>query len=216
MKLFIYGAGAHGRIALDVARAAGHEDIAFVDDAPERRGQRLDGVAIASGRALEDAQGAYGVVIAIGKPSVRLAIAARLAAQGARFVNLVHPSVVLFPTVRLGVGNILSPGVVLDTGVEVRDHCLVNPMVLLGHDCVIEDGVTISGGAVVGGRSVVARGAFLCLGARLAPRVRVGEGAIVGAASLVMKDVPPAVVATGVPARPTFPADASFDWSKVL
>jgi acetyltransferase-like isoleucine patch superfamily enzyme len=38
-------------------------------------------------------------------------------------------------------------------------------------------------------------------GAIILPKVKIGDGSIIGAGSLVSKDIPPKVVAAGVPAR---------------
>ncbi len=48
---------------------------------------------------------------------------------------------------------------------------------------------------------IIRRGAGIGLNASLLPGVEIGEGAIVGAGSVVTKDVPPGSVALGVPAR---------------
>lgn len=48
---------------------------------------------------------------------------------------------------------------------------------------------------------VVEAGAFIGAGVMLLPGVTVGAGAVVGARSLVADDIPPGVVAAGVPAK---------------
>ena len=48
---------------------------------------------------------------------------------------------------------------------------------------------------------VVKRGASVGAGAILCPGVSVGEGALVGAGSVVTKDVPPHTIVAGNPAR---------------
>ena len=44
--------------------------------------------------------------------------------------------------------------------------------------------------------------AWVCADAFIGPNVRVGEGAVVGAAAVVMRDVPPWQIVVGNPARP--------------
>ncbi len=51
------------------------------------------------------------------------------------------------------------------------------------------------------GKVVIKRGAYIGVNAIILPGVTVGEGAIVGAGSVVTKDVPPLSVAAGNPAR---------------
>ena len=51
----------------------------------------------------------------------------------------------------------------------------------------------------------IGNSAWIAAGAFLAPGVRVGEGAVVGAYSVVTKDVPPWMVCAGNPCRPLKP-----------
>lgn len=55
--------------------------------------------------------------------------------------------------------------------------------------------------AEVGGPVVIERYAYLGSGSVVLPGVTVGEGAVVGAASVVTKDVPPYCLVAGAPAR---------------
>lgn len=218
MRVFIYGAGAHGRIVLDILRAlGGHDEISFVDDAPKLAGTRLSGVPVVGSDVLRrQPDGDWAVVIAIGKSPTRLAIAARLETLGAHFTSAIHPGALILPSAKVGAGCVIGPGAVIDTGVVLGEHCIVNPNVLVGHDSRIGRGVTFAGGVVMGSRVEVGEGAFLCLGADIVPRVKIGAGTIIGAGALVMKDIPDRVVAAGSPARPVFPVDDKFDWAKVL
>ncbi len=52
------------------------------------------------------------------------------------------------------------------------------------------------------GAVIIGKDAFLGVGATVMPGVRIGEGAIVGAGTLVLKDIPPWTIAVGVPAKP--------------
>ncbi len=48
---------------------------------------------------------------------------------------------------------------------------------------------------------VLREGVFLGSGVTVAPGVSIGEGSFVGIGSVVTKDIPPGVVAAGMPAR---------------
>ena len=89
-------------------------------------------------------------------------------------------------------------------------------LALLAGHCVLEDGAYIGPGARMGGRVAIGRAAFISTGVTLAPRVRVGDGAVIGAGAVVVDNIPPAVLAYGVPARVARPVDDTFDHGRLL
>ena len=214
-RCFIVGAGAQGRVVLDVWRAARPDaNIAFVDDDPAMHGRRILGAEVTAGI---DSLGGIDaeVVLALGNNDVRLALAARLDGK-VRFAVVVHPSAVVMPTATIDAGTVVFAGAIVNTDARLGAHVIVNSGAIVEHDCVLEDGVNVSPGARMGGRVTIRRGAFVATGATLAPRVEVGASAIVGAGAVVVRDVPERTIVYGVPARAAGVVDASFDWRRLL
>ncbi len=217
MKAFIFGAGAHGRIALDILRVqGGWSSIAFVDENRDAWGAEINGARVVGGLDALEGETDYGVVIAIGKPPTRLAIADRLEAKGIPFLNAIHPAATIMPSVRLGRGLIVSPGVVIDTDAQIGDHAIFNAGCIVEHDDVVGRGATLSPAVHLAGRVTLGAGVFVGIGTNVVPRVTIGDGSIVAAGSMVAKDVPPRVMVMGNPARMVWAVDEKFDWSKLL
>jgi UDP-perosamine 4-acetyltransferase len=219
MKAFIFGAGAQGRVVLDTLRAqGGYESIAFLDDDPAVWGKQINGVPVAGN--LEQVRGlpqaAYGVIVALGDPIKRLAVARKVREHGSAMLNAIHPSAVIMASARLGQGNAIEPLAVLSANVTVADCTIVNTCAIIEHDTVIAEGATIGSGAMVGGRCRIERAAFICASAVILPRVVVGAGSIVAAGSIVTHDVPDGVLVMGAPARTKERVGADFDWTRVL
>jgi acetyltransferase EpsM len=217
MKTYIVGAGAHGRVTVDILRAAGSTNLAFIDDSLNLRGKSVAGVAVEGGidhlfAHLDNA----GVVVAIGKPPARAAIVSRLTERGADFINAIHPSALVMPSATLGTGNILGPLAIVETNARLGNHCLVNANVLVAHDGKVGNCVNLAPGVLLGGRVTVHDQAFIAIGARVLPRLTVGFGAIVGATALVTNDVPERVMVVGSPAKLAWAVNDEFDWSKLL
>lgn len=121
----------------------------------------------------------------------------------------VHPSVVLIGDVIIGARCYVGAGAVLrgDYGrIELRaeanlqDNCVVHS--LTDFDCVMEERSHIGHGAVIHGCRI-GHDALIGMNAVVLDRAVVGAYAIVGAMSLVKMggEIPPKVLATGVPAR---------------
>jgi sugar O-acyltransferase (sialic acid O-acetyltransferase NeuD family) len=217
MEIFIVGAGAHGRVVLDILRDAGEESIRFADDGQQLWGQQVNGATVVSFQeTLEREPGSIGFVVSLGRPLVRLALCGRIRGRGHVLLNAIHPRAVVEPSAAMGTGNMISANAVVNSNARLGDSVLVNTMTIVEHDCVVEDGVSLSARTCLSGKASVGRGAFLCAGVLVLPRVHIGAEAVIGAGSVVTADVPEKTLALGYPARAIKRIDESFDWSRVL
>ena len=117
------------------------------------------------------------------------------------FAPLVHPSANLAATVHVGEGVFVSMGVTIGSGVRLEDFCAVNRAVSIGHDTTIGKYSLIGPGATVAGSTVIGERVNVSMAANIFHCLRIGDFSVIGAAALVNKDVPPGVVAYGVPAK---------------
>ena len=212
----VVGAGAQGRVVLETWRAMDPgAEFLVVDDDVQRHGTELEGAKIVGAVATLASLGGD-VILALGHNELRLALAATWSDRGVRWGTAVHPSAVVSPTAQLGGGTVVLPRAVLHTGARVGAHVIVNTGVIVEHDCVLEDGCSISPGACMAGRVSIGRGAFVGVGVTIAPRTRIGDGAVVGAGAVVVSDIPPRVLAVGVPARVVRESLDGFDFKRLL
>jgi len=128
---------------------------------------------------------------------------AQVAALGVPFGRLVHPRATLAPSVRVGEGAVIQAGAIVGAHTTLGDHVMINRGALIGHHSTLEDYVTVQPGANIGGATRIGARAYIALGAQVLDRRVVGEGALVGAGSLVTRDVEPNTQVMGVPAKAT-------------
>jgi len=219
MTWAVFGAGAQGRLTIELLRAlAPAAEAVLVDDDPAHVCERAPDVpVIARGELARRVDLATArVVVALGDNRARMQVAEELAAAGATFGILVHPSAFVSPSATLGPGTVVFPGALVQSQASLGEHVIVNTGAIVEHDCVIANGASLSPGCRTGGRALVGLGAFLGVGVTLAPRVSVGDRTIVGAGAVVVADLPPDVVAYGVPARVVRPLDPASDWRRLL
>lgn len=123
--------------------------------------------------------------------NIHLKIIARFLSQVARFLTgiEIHP------------GATIGKRFFIDHGMGV----VIGETTVIGDDCHLYQGVTLGGvgtGECVGKRHpTLANNVMISAGAKIIGDVTIGDNSIVGASSVVLKDVPPNCTVVGVPGR---------------
>jgi sugar O-acyltransferase (sialic acid O-acetyltransferase NeuD family) len=206
VNLYIVGAGGLGREVLEYARDAfrGDEVIqiaGFLDDNPKAL-EGLEADARVLGPVAEAIPGPDDrFVLAVANPRTRRALTGILAARGARFLSVIHPSAWISPTARLGEGCVVCPFAFVGAGARLGPHVVLNTYASVGHDADVGEGCVFSPYAVVNGNVVLGPDVFMGTQAVVILGRRVGARAKIAAGSVVTQAVPEDALAAGNPAR---------------
>ena len=207
--LVVFGAGGHGRVVADAARAAGLDLLGFLDDGRDDANPAPLPPGGPGGTATEapllDAADprlkAAVFIVAIGDNDVRLRIARRLAGEGRTLHSVVHPDATVSPTATLDGGTYVGARAVVGPGAAVGTAALINTAAVVEHDGRVGPGAHVAPGAVLGGTVRVGEGALVGLGARVLPGLEIGASAVVGAGAVLTRDAEAGRRYVGVPAR---------------
>ncbi len=206
-RILIVGAGGFGREVAHWARDAwpGHADriAGFLSADADVLAGHAGALPVLGDPASFALEPGDAVLLAIGIPGVRRRIAEKLAARGATFLTLVHPTAVVAPTARLGPGTIVCPHAVVSDAARLGRCVLVNYHASLAHDASAGDFAVLSPYATLAGGATVADDVFLGLHASVGPGVAIGPRSKVAANSCALADVPPDSLVHGVPGRIT-------------
>jgi UDP-N-acetylbacillosamine N-acetyltransferase len=204
-SLFIVGAGGHGKVIADAARAAGRRVLGFFDARAEFRGSTILGLPVIVGDSADlarrCAEASAAAVLGIGDNRRRAALFAELCGLGVPITSVIHPSAVVAPSVEVGAGVVALAGAIVNPDTRVEDGAILNTGVRVDHDSVIGAHVHLSPGVALGGTVRIGEGTHLGVGVSVRNNVTIGTWSTVGVGAVVIADVPDRVVAYGVPAR---------------
>lgn len=204
-ELWILGAGGHGVVVADAARAmARWSDIAFFDDrwpAVEEVGEWPVRGTVSALRERIAGQDGVQVVVAVGDNRQRLALTRELAAAGARLATVVHPFTAISTSAELGPGTVVMAGAVVNPRVRIGEAAILNTRTSVDHDCAIGHGVHLCPGSTLAGNVKVQDLAWVGIGSCVIQGVTIGTSSIVGAGAAVIRDVRECTTVAGCPAR---------------
>lgn len=146
-----------------------------------------------------------GYITCFGDGADRHRIRTLLAARGARFTTVVSPTVQSVTQLEGLINCLIVGSCSISNDTTFGSDILIQTLAVLGHDVVIGDGVTISAHAFIGGNAILENRCTIHPHAVVLPKVKVGEGAVVGAGTVVIKNVPPGATVFGVPAKVIVP-----------
>lgn len=177
--------------------------LGFLDNDEKKIGSAFYGYRVLSGTKNIDAElirNAQFVNLITGDMHARYSTSKDIADQGGKFFNFIHPSVNL-EMVKLGVGNYIQDNVVIQAEVEMGNNSSIHIGALIGHESKIGNSSFVAHGCNLSGFTTLEDGVFMGAGVSTVPRVKIGKCSIIGAGSVVTKDIAPFSVAVGNPAR---------------
>lgn len=202
-SLAILGAGGHGKVVADAARAAGWERIVFFDQSWTECRMNGHWPVIGDADSFYEKCSSYeGAIVAIGNCQTRHRESVRTRAAGGSLPIIIHPRSTISPFAKVDAGVVILAGAVINFGAHIGFASIVNVGSTVDHDCVIAEGVHIAPGVnICGGVSVGSR-SWIGVGASIRQDLKIGMNVIVGAGAVVVNNIGDDVTVIGNPAKP--------------
>lgn len=194
--MYLYGAGGHAKVIMDLLQQNNIEVKGLVDDDPNIN--ELSGKPVT-----HDARGLSPIIVSVGNCNTRKMLVERLSKQQAKptFPIAIHPSAIVSPTATIGEGTVIMARAIVQTEAKIGKHCIINTNSSIDHECVIEDYVHIAPGCTFCGEIHIGEGSWIGTGTTIIQGIKIGKNCFIGAGSLVTSDIPDNSKAYGAPCR---------------
>lgn len=207
-KIVIIGAGGFAKEVYEVllnTLVMGQESerfAGFLDDNESLHGSDFMGAKVLAGLNWLSENKNTEIVLGIGNPSVKRKIVKKIASMGDfDYITLIDQSAFLGRDVRIGNGVFIGGGTFITTNIDIKDFSTINLSCTIGHDSVLEPYVTVAPGVNISGNCLIKEGVDFGTGATIIQGKTVGKWSIVGAGSVIVKDIPANTTAVGNPSK---------------
>lgn len=194
-------------MVLDIVESEGRfQPVGFIDS-HKRTGTRKNGYEILGNEFdlpyLVEKFNIYAGILAVGDNWLRAQLVKRIEkiVPDFRFVSAVHPTAYIGRDVKIGKGTVIMPRVVVNANSCIGNHCILNTGSVLEHDGLMADFASLAPKVCTGGNVSIGYCSAVSMGTNILENTSIGSNSVVGAASLVLNDIPGNVIAYGSPAR---------------
>lgn len=205
MIIYIIGAGGHGKVVADIAEKLGkYKDIFFLDDNKKIGSYVLD-FKVTNKVDFDYINLKKGVdvdfFVAIGDTFQRSQIFRKLIQLNVKIPTLVHPNSSISNYSKLGNGSLICAGSILGPDSCIGSGVIINHLCSIDHDCYVGDFVHICPNSSLTGNVKIDDFSTLGSGSKVLPGLKIGSNCLVGAHSLVTRDIPNNKKVFGIPAK---------------
>lgn len=206
-EIYALGVGHNTPVFLDLALACGYTIVGLYHYNSSRTGEVDHGFKILGSFddlfALGDLTG-KSFLLTMGDNKIRTELSDKIITLGGKVPTMIHPTAVIshFATIS-DIGVYISPYTYVQADSTIGSNTILLSHVNISHTTHVGNSCFIAGGATIGAYTDMEDYVFVGQGALSisAKAKKIGHHAFIGARSLLTRDVPPAVVIAGSPAR---------------
>lgn len=206
-NIIIFGASGHAKVTIDIFERLGGYRILGILDSNKSRGQEIFGYLILGDEnhipTLLRNHPDVKFFVAIGDNWNRQIIVSKIRsyAPSTKFASAIHPSAIIGKNVHLGEGIAIMPGVVINSESYIGDFTIVNTKSSVGHECRLARYSSLAPNATLGGDVTIGDFSAVLISSTLVNGIQIGVHSVIGAGTLVLKNVGDFTVFYGSPGK---------------
>lgn len=140
-------------------------------------------------------------ICALGDPKWKKHYTEIIEKKGGTFITLRHPTALISPNTKIGYGCIIGRYTYISCDIEIGNHVSIGVFSAIGHDVRIGNCNHLGAYTFMGGGSQISNGVTVHPRSNIHPGKKIGDNAIIGAGSIVIRNVPEGVTVYGNPAK---------------
>jgi len=205
--LIIIGASGHAKVIVDIfEKMADFQIVGLIDDKLEMGTQVLGHSVIGNTETIASLLLIHKnclAFVAIGDNWTRHLIVNKLTESHPEleFASAIHPSAQIGKDVGIGKGVAIMAGAVVNSGTKIGDFTILNTKASLDHDCLLSPFSSLAPGTTTGGNVKIGAFSAVSISATILHGKTIGTHCVVGAGSLVVKNVNDFELVYGLPAK---------------
>lgn len=194
--MFLYGASGHARVIIEILELLSIPINGLIDDNPIQK--NLLNYPIYNSTKLPLYM-EHKFIITIGDNIARKLVSEKNRLKIAS--PIFHPQATISKYTEIDIGSVVIANAIINPGVKIGKHVIINTSASVDHDCKIGDYCHISPNSTLSGGVIVGDGALIGAGSVVIPNIKIGKWSVIGAGSVIIRDIPANSVVVGNPGR---------------
>jgi len=205
-KIVVIGGGGHAKVIINVLKKLNTYDILGYTDLYDRGpvlGINYLGTDEILNKLIDENKGCN-AAIGVGNitlSDIRLIIYKKLKKIGFEIPVIISPTAIINEDVIINEGTLILDGAIINSGSKIGKCTIINTKAIVEHDCTIGNFVHLTAGAITGGGVKVGDYTLIGVGAKIIQYKNVCANCVIGAGSIVLRNIQEPGTYFGVPAR---------------
>lgn len=193
-KIVLVGGGGHCKSIIDTLLESNDFIIEGIVD-PNIQGEDVFGIKVIGNDDIlinlyeSGCKYAFISVGSIGECNLREKLSNKLKSIGFILPSIVDCTAIVSKNAVIEGGVFVGKGAIINANTLIKENSIINTRSIVEHDCIIEKFVHVAPGAVISGGVKIGYGSHIGANATVIQNINIGEKVMIGAGSVIIRDV---------------------------
>lgn len=195
-KIAIIGSGKHALMLKELIINDGYHFIGFFDD---KKKKNLKKKILGNFKDLDKYKKKIDfLLLGIGDNFIRGSVFKKLKKKNFQFLTFIHSSSKFCKSAKIEEGTVALIGTIINSNSIIGKASIINSGSIIEHDCKISFSCHICPGTYLAGGVEIGEYSFVGIGSRVIQNIKIFKKVIIGAGSIILKDIKKVSIITGI------------------